>query len=119
MKKKKMDFTEPSLLYDDSCGMCSSLIEYLESSSEERIQTVPLSSKKGKRLKKKSGIEEDSVILLADDSYLKSEAVLETMNYFGSGHRFIAQVLSWLPSRFRDRCYDALAKRRHFLSGKE
>ena len=119
MKKEEIDFTEPSLLYDDSCGMCSGFIEYLESSSEERIQTVPLSSKEGKRLKEKSGVEEDSVILLADDSYLKSEAVLETMKYLGSGHRFIAKVLSWLPSRFRDQCYDAFAKRRHFLSGKE
>ncbi|CAM3362770.1 thiol-disulfide oxidoreductase DCC family protein [Marinicrinis lubricantis] len=105
------------LLYDGECGLCSRTVQFvLKKDRKEMFYFAPLQSQLGRQIAERCGLDAEQLstfIYIREGLGLtKSAAALHVLKSLGmpwsAGFMFII-----LPKRFRDACYDVIAKRRH------
>jgi predicted DCC family thiol-disulfide oxidoreductase YuxK len=109
------------VLFDGECATCHALVRLaLRHPARAGLRFVPLSAVAGtpaggalaERLGEPLGA---TLVVLRDGVALtRSDAVLAVAAALGGPWR-LAGLGRWLPRRWRDRLYDAVAKRRHWL----
>ena len=107
----------PVLLYDGDCPLCSRAVRLvLRHDARGLFRFARQGSSVGRRLLAEHGLEGGgSLVLLEDDrAYLRSEAVLRTAGRLGATR--LASLLRTVPQAWRDRAYDAVARRRGALA---
>jgi predicted DCC family thiol-disulfide oxidoreductase YuxK len=109
------------VLFDGECATCHALVRLaLRQPARTGMRFVPLSALVGTpagdalaaRLGEPLGA--TLVVLRDDEALTRSDAVLAVAAALGGPWR-VAGLGRWLPRRWRDRLYDAVAARRHWL----
>lgn len=114
--------TNPVILFDGCCGMCSRSARLISKLDRERgFRFISLRTKPGRELLRKCGEDPDDphTLLLIEENrcYRKSDAALAIGRRLKGLHYF-ASALRLIPRPIRDWSYDMVAKNRHRLSGK-
>ena len=118
------------LLYDGECGVCDRTVRFILQHDRHRtLQFAALSGEVGRAVvahhHELAGV--DSVIWYepaSDESEgggvarVRFEAILALTRYLGGRWRLV-QVARLIPRSLRDAAYDAFARRRHALSGRD
>lgn len=118
------------LLYDGECGVCDRTVRFVLRHDRHRtLQFAALSGEFGRTViahhPELAGV--DSVIWYEPASdgangggvaRVRSEAVLALTGYLGGGWRLV-QVVRLIPRSLRDAAYDAFARRRYALLGRD
>lgn len=110
------------VLFDGVCRFCNRWVNFLLARDNgNQFRFAALQSTAAKKLMEETGIDAahmDTVIVLhGGKSYQKSAAVLLLADKLGFPYSLIA-VGRWLPVRWRDALYDAVARRRYQWFGK-
>ena len=113
----------PVVLFDGVCNLCNGLVDFLiERDSAGRLQFASLQSAAGQELLARHGLptdDFDSVVLVdGDRAYTKSTAAIRIADLLGWPYR-AARVTRLLPTRLRDRLYDAVADNRYDWFGRK
>jgi predicted DCC family thiol-disulfide oxidoreductase YuxK len=117
-----MSFAQPLVLYDGSCGICGSWVDYIRRRDPADVfRFIALQSDEGRTLLRKNGFPQDyleSVVLLDHQgTWTHSTAVLRVLSRLDGLPR-LASWLLWLPRPVRDFVYSRVAASRHgWLSG--
>lgn len=111
------------LLFDGVCNLCSgSVLFVIKRDAKRQIRYAPIQSKFGQMLMNKYGIEEaylGSLIFIDEGKvYLKSTGALRLCKYL-KGIWPLFYVLTLIPPFIRNAFYDAVAKYRYKLFGKQ
>ncbi len=118
----------PVLLYDGECGVCDRTVRFILKRDRKRsLRFAALSGEFARdalaRHPELAGV--DSLVWLEPAAegasglaLVRSEALLAVTGYLGGGWRF-AQWARLLPRSLRDAAYDAFARRRHAMSGRD
>jgi predicted DCC family thiol-disulfide oxidoreductase YuxK len=109
--------TNPVILYDGNCNLCSWSMEFiLLRDYENHFKFTSLQSAEGRRLVFEHGIQletVDSFILIEGPQFFtQSSAAIKVSQHF-SGWWSILSLLTILPKPIRDWSYDRIAKNRY------
>lgn len=103
------------LLYDNGCGVCHWLVRFvLRNDQTCHFMFAPLESETGRKLLAQHHVppDVDSVVVIQGAvALVRSDAVLQIMRQLGGFWRLLG-VLGLVPRRWRDACYDAVARHR-------
>ena len=110
------------ILYDGVCGLCDRFVQFvLRHDHEGKIRFAALQSDPGREMLRRFSLPENDIsfVILIDGGkeYIKSAAVLRTLNYLGAGWRTLA-VFRVIPSSLSDVVYDFIARHRYAWFGK-
>lgn len=113
------EMTEDSevIFYDGDCGLCHGAVRFiLRHDRKKRFRFAPLGGKTFlNRVPEvvRSRIPDTLVVSLGDGRFLqRSDGVLYALEKLDGPWKALARVGAWLPRRFRDSLYDAIAARR-------
>ena len=112
------------VMFDGVCNLCNSSVNYIiDRDHDDLYRFVALQSELGKELQQYLGISEtnlDSIILYIPNEayYIKSSAALKIMQSF-KGVWKLSYIFNVLPTTFRDKIYDYVAKNRYKWYGKK
>ncbi len=109
------------IVFDGSCNFCNQWVRFIIRRDRKRaFQFAPVQSEKGGEILTALQLSAQSLetLVLIDGArhYDRSDAVLQTLKRL-RGFRLMAQILTFIPKRLRDACYDAFAHRRHTWFG--
>ena len=111
---------ERILFFDGDCGLCRRSVRILmKQDRKERICFAPLQGETAKeRLPESLRTDLDSVVYHTADgrSLIRSQALIHFLIDSEGFLSWLAKPLACLPSRFLDRAYDSIAKRRYKLA---
>lgn len=114
-----MDYTNPILLYDGSCGFCQNSVQFiLRHERTEEIYFAPLQSNFAEQIKKEHPeiLTIDSIVFLkGKELSVESDAALELATYLKAPYYF-GKYVRFVPKGLRDSVYRFLAKNRHRLA---
>ena len=105
------------IFFDGECGLCHRAVRFvLRHDRKGHFRFAPLQGEtflsqvpEGVR----SRLPETLVVLSGDGRFLlRSEGALHVLENLGGVWRALGRVLAWLPRRYRDSLYDAVATRR-------
>lgn len=113
----------PTLLFDGYCNLCSgSVLAVIKRDPQAMFRFASLQSPLGRSLLDQHDLNPDeinSVVLIHEKSFsLKSDAVLDVFQLLGGFYRPMA-IVKFLPTSFRNRIYDWIAKNRYVWFGKK
>ena len=119
------DPTNPILLYDGVCGLCSRLVQFvLKRDASGHFRFASLQSDFASRILRQQGLDPDDL----DTVYLveepgqrltaRSDAVISVLRELGGFWRAAAVLLRALPKSLRDWGYDVVAHNRYRIFGK-
>jgi predicted DCC family thiol-disulfide oxidoreductase YuxK len=119
------DSTNPILLYDGVCGLCSRLVKFvLKRDASGHFRFASLQSDFASRILRQQGLDPDDL----DTVYLvqepgqrltaRSDAVISVLRGLGGFWRAAAVLLRALPKSLRDWGYDVVAHNRYRIFGK-
>ncbi|MGA8311435.1 MAG: DCC1-like thiol-disulfide oxidoreductase family protein [Terriglobales bacterium] len=119
------DSTNPILLYDGVCGLCSRLVQFvLKRDASGHFRFASLQSDFASRILRQQGLDPDDL----DTVYLvqepgqrltaRSDAVISVLRGLGGFWRAAAVLLRALPKSLRDWGYDVVAHNRYRIFGK-
>jgi predicted DCC family thiol-disulfide oxidoreductase YuxK len=113
----------PTLLFDGYCNLCSgSVLAVIKRDPQAMFRFASLQSPLGRSLLDQHDLNPDeinSVVLIHEKSFsLKSDAVLDVFQLLGGFYRPLA-IFKFLPTSFRNRIYDWIAKNRYVWFGKK
>lgn len=113
-----MDYPNPILLYDGSCGFCQQSVQFiLQNERDETICFAPLQSKFASQIIKEHPFLQsiDSIVVLKGKELLvESDAVIALSSYLKAPYH-LGTMLKVLPKFSRDGLYRFVAKHRHRL----
>ena len=114
--------SDPILIYDGFCNLCSTLVQFIiKRDKSGRIMFIPLQSEKGESLIAESGINPvnlNSVLFISSGTfYLRSSAVLHLFKELGMPWGLLYGFII-VPPFIRDSFYDLVARYRYRLFGK-
>jgi len=109
----------PIIAFDGVCNLCNGFIQWLiKRDKHQKFRYTTLQSEDGATLKKASGVESDSVLLIYNEKiYTMSDVGLISMKILGGGW----SIVSWLrifPVGFRNMIYKWIANNRYKWFGK-
>ncbi|GAB2228180.1 hypothetical protein Droror1_Dr00010010 [Drosera rotundifolia] len=115
--------SRPVMLFDGICNLCNGGVKFVRDNDRNKtIRYEALQSENGRMLLRRSGRAPDdisSVVLVERDrSYVKSEAVLQIMEYINIPFPQLAFFLRFVPLFIRDYAYDNLANNRYAIFGR-
>ena len=113
----------PTLLFDGYCNLCSgSVLAVIKRDPQAIFRFASLQSNQGQSFLDQHGLirdEVNSVVLIHENSFsIKSDAVLDVFRLLGGFYRPLA-MFKFLPTSFRNRMYDWIAKNRYVWFGKK
>lgn len=111
------------LLFDGVCNLCNATVQFvIRRDKDGRFRFAALQSDIGRDLLQKFEINDreiDSVVLIADGSaYVRSDAALLIAKKLG-GFWALFYVFRGVPTRWRDRIYDWIARNRYRWFGRK
>ena len=105
------------LFYDGECGLCSRSVRFLIRRDREGIlQFAPLQGETARKVLSEDLRESLSTLVYrrsADDTLLRSTAVLPVFIDLRSGWRSLARPAQLVPVSWRDAVYKLIARNRH------
>ncbi|NEU31849.1 DUF393 domain-containing protein [bacterium LRH843] len=112
---------QPILLFDGECNLCNHWVDFLLRNEKKKwFLFASLQSEKGKKIVHDFQIPsaaDSVVVILNDEVFLYSDAVLQVVNalpwYYGP-----LKLVRLMPKNWRDRLYKLIAKNRYRLFGK-
>lgn len=111
------------LLYDGGCGFCTrSVLFVFRRDRAGRYHFGSLQSGLGQRLLREHGVppDADTLVLIQEGrAYLRSTAALRVARGLRWPWSWLGALGLLVPRRLRDAAYDAFARRRHRLFGRE
>ena len=123
-----MQPSNPIILYDGVCGLCSRFVQFvLKRDRKDQFRFAALQSNFGRNVLQRHGLNPDAldtVYLVLDHGQPRerllsrndaSTAVLEPLGGFP---RLLTKLLRLLPGRFRDWCYRLVARNRYWFFGR-
>lgn len=111
------------LLVDGECAMCNGIARFAAKRDRaERLRFAALDSAAGRALTARLGIALPAggsfVLVRGSASWTRSAAAIRTLAALDAPWPAAAAALRLVPARLRDAVYDAIAARRHRLSGR-
>jgi predicted DCC family thiol-disulfide oxidoreductase YuxK len=111
------------LLFDGECSFCAASVQFiLKHEREQSMQFAALKSEAGRKLCHSHGIDcekiESLVLIKNDKALIRSDAVLAIARQLG-GIWPAAIIFRLIPTAWRDRCYDFIARNRHRWFGQK
>ena len=112
----------PILLFDGHCNLCNAWVKYIvKRDPVGKIRFASLQSKAGIRMLEKNKIDEnyiDSLVLFEEARCsVSSTAALRTLSFLTGWERYL-QLLSVVPSPFRDLIYRFISRNRYKWFGR-
>ncbi len=112
------------IYYDGSCGLCHRWVKFVmpRDPEGERFRFAPLQGSTFAAAVDQATRDRlpDSIIVQRHEEapgsealLIKSTAVLHILTRLGGGWRVLAWLGKWVPRRWRDFCYDRVARVRH------
>ena len=110
-------FKHPVILFDGVCNLCNNLVRIIiKLDRKEQFKFASLQSEAASKILLKNPwlqAETDTIIYYENDIfYQRSDAVLRISRKLG-GLLTILQLGYVLPKKWRDRCYDLIARNRY------
>jgi predicted DCC family thiol-disulfide oxidoreductase YuxK len=114
--------SQPIILYDGMCGLCDRFVQFVvKRDSLAKIKFAALQSEIAKGLLRKFGLPEEAIsfviLIEGDKNYVKSAAVLRTLNYLDGAWKFFT-FLRLIPPPMANLVYDFIARHRYKWFGK-
>lgn len=105
------------IFFDGECGLCHRAVRFvLDHDREGQYRFAPLGGQTFLSQVPevvRSRLPDTLVVSPGDDRFLlRSDGVLYVLDNLGGPWRALGRVVAWLPRRFRDSLYDAIAARR-------
>ncbi len=118
-KLKSLSKQYPIIAFDGECNMCNGYIQWLiRKDRKKEFRYTTLQSDDGAILKKASGIQGDSILLISDEKiYTMSDAGLMSMKILGRGWT-IASWFRIFPVGLRNLVYKWIANNRYKWFGR-
>lgn len=110
------------LFYDGNCGLCHNWVKFvLNFDRAKKFLFSPLQGEKLKEIMSPDEISKlpDSIVVYSKNGkiYLKADAVIFILEEMGGILKFVARLLSILPRKLNNYCYDFIARYRTFVFG--
>jgi len=107
------------VFFDEHCVLCNRVVRFLSSiDAHDRLRFASLTSETADRMLRVHPDLPDSVVVLAGAQIAtRSEAILSLARALGGIWR-VTEVIRLVPRRWRDRAYDAIARRRYRWFGR-
>ena len=116
------DTHAPILLYDGTCGFCAGSVQFMLARDRRcTLRFGPLEGRAGRALlaRHPALAGGDSVVWLdGTRALVRGDAALAALAYVGGSWGVLAAMGRWLPRRWRDAVYDAVARRRFALAAR-
>jgi predicted DCC family thiol-disulfide oxidoreductase YuxK len=114
--------SQPVILYDGVCGLCDRFVQFIITHDPSaKIKLAPLQSESAIALLQKFHLPItafSTVVLIEEEkSYIKSAAVLRSLNYLDGAWKFFT-ILKIIPTPLSDFMYDFVARYRYRWFGK-
>ena len=113
------------LFYDGTCALCHATVRFVlkRDAKREAFLFAPIGGELYQRVVAAATTDElpDSFIVRTSDGrlLLRSAAMLHVLTRLGFPWPSLAGLLARIPTRFRDRIYDAVARVRYGLFGRK
>lgn len=107
---------DPVLMFDGDCAMCSRSVQLvLKLDRSARFRFLPIGTPLGETTYRELGLDpsvpDTAVLLMNDNAYVKSDAILRAATQLGFPWS-LARVALLIPERWRDAVYDVIARNR-------
>jgi predicted DCC family thiol-disulfide oxidoreductase YuxK len=111
----------PIILYDGVCGLCDRFVQFIITHDpSSKIKLAPLQSESAIALLQKFHLPAalSTVVFIEEEkSYIKSAAVLRSLNYLDGAWKFFT-ILKIIPTPLSDFVYDFVARYRYRWFGR-
>lgn len=108
------------ILFDGVCNFCNSTVNFIiKKDQKDQFRFASLQSELGQTFLNKLPTNTDSILYVRNNQVLtKSTAALYIAQDLGYPYKFLT-LFKWIPTSWRDNCYDYIAKNRYRWFGKK
>lgn len=108
------------ILFDGVCNFCNSTVNFIiKKDRKDQFRFASLQSELGQTFLNKLPTNTDSILYVRNNQVLtKSTAALYIAQDLGYPYKLLT-LFKWIPTTWRDNCYDYIAKNRYRWFGKK